>query len=424
MTPVRPSLAVRRHSANGVLPSSGRRLGSVSEFQLNQSGTDMQADRLWPRPALSRKGLLDLKVGATLVELLVVVLISVFIGGVALIIYRANVSYYLKADARLEQSQNLRSAMYSIARDVRMAGNGLVLLGPQVSLIQAYVPGQETLVGGKSVRSDTPGWFRHADIDSSDSSDQWGIRAIFGVDGGEDEPDTITVFRAEVESGAAVGQVDSGGYSPLSDPEKINLKASFPNGMLRNNDILAIVNGSQAALFEVNPGSAEPGQPLPSSQTIPIKLNGRFTPPGNSVLSFPAGSTVYNLRDVVLVTYYVDQENNVLLADYHDVSLDDPNNAATGAVVVANNIEDLQIFYYYEPTPVNLTVLNTDPIISSGALQSARVTAVAIGLTARSSYGEFRDKSQKRPALFNHKEGSKTDNNVRASLTEVIFLRN
>ncbi len=60
-----------------------------------------------------------LRPGMTLIELMIVLLVSIIILGAAFSLYQVNARYYVAQDALLEQQQNLRAALYSIARDVR-----------------------------------------------------------------------------------------------------------------------------------------------------------------------------------------------------------------------------------------------------------------------------------------------------------------
>lgn len=364
------------------------------------------------------------KPGVTLIELLIVILISVIVVGAAITAYKVNITYYLKTDALLTRNQNLRTAMYAITRDVRMAGNSLILMGPRIKMIHAYVPGQEVLdISGKPVRSNVAGWFKHADISSSAPADEFGARAVFGVDGGENDPDTLTIFRAEVEYGAPLGQISATVAS--SDTVEIILKSAFPDGMLRANDMVVLVDGETATLLETSGGMLEPGTAIPSATSFSVKLKGRFTPPDASAINFTEGASIYNLRDVIMVTYYIDQQNNRLMADYHDVNVTDPVSGQPSPVVVADNIEDMQIFYFYNTQAVDLKNTGNSPNISSAALQTNRVRTVAIGLTACSDYGSAADgKNQKRPALFNHKEGTIIDRKYRSTMIELVYLRN
>jgi hypothetical protein len=351
----------------------------------------------------------------------VVVLIATLAVTTAFTLYRVTAGHYVKEDARLEQNQNLRVALQTLARDVRMAGNGLALLGPQVQLIQAYVPGLEKLSSsGAAERKTTPGWFAHADISPAAASGETGIRAIFGVDGGADHPDTLTIFRAEVESGHPIGRL-AADYEPgPTSAGRLLLKEPYPDEILRDHDIIALVNGTEAVILEIGDLPAAP------AANLPINLGGRFTSPLGPPRVFPQGSHVYNLRDATLATYYVDQPKNNLMVDYHDVTLADPDDPSLkGPVTVASDIEDLQVFYYYDQEEVDPSRVGGTPDLSSAALKSGRrVRAVALALTARSARGDGQGARYRSPTLFNHAAGGSADDHPRTILTETIFLRN
>ncbi len=378
--------------------------------------------------------------GLTLVELLVVTVISMIVVAVLFTLHRVTASYYVREDARLEQMQNLRVALYTIARDVRMAGSSSKLLGPLVNSVNIYVPGQETLSGGKSTMDPTPGWYTPAAASAVP-----GALPIFGIDGGSTDPDTLTLFRAEPESVAPVGSLSS----QWSSKNKLNLVKSVPKGSLDDGDIIVIVNvNNQAVLLEVgddaNDDVIDPDNP---GNEIPLRTAGRFSPNSlPSFVTFPEGSYVYNLRDAVFVTYYLDETNHNLMADYHDNTIKGDVTASgtsypTGTVIVATNIDDFQVFYYW--TDTNKNVLNgpvasdtndltMDPdtafpvptSLSFSTPPDRWVCAVVLGLVARSPRPEENMKDLTRPALFNRAAGTVEDRYPRLVLTETIDLRN
>jgi prepilin-type N-terminal cleavage/methylation domain-containing protein len=391
----------------------------------------------------------SLKSGLTLVELLVVIVISLIVSGVAFSVYRLNASYYYREDAYLQQYQNLRVALYTISRDVRMAGNGFSVLGPSLKQIQVYTPTMERATCGSPATTTVFGydWFRHSNYTSyvppdtciADPSapgcsgggsvpcsvnpaDTPGVRAIFGIDGGEYDSDSITIFRSEIESGELLGKLTAvSGNKITITPEAETSDKNFEKAILPG-DILALVNGENAVVLEVA------GDYIDGDTEIPIKTGGRFTP--NSLTSIPylSGSFIYNFRDVTFVTYYVDQEKNQLMADYHDRTKIDDGGAdrsddPTGrrSFAVAYNVEDLQIYYFFDD--VNMVLVATDPAISTARLDDQRIRAVAIGITSRSPYGEGA-RNKFRPALFNRRAGTDRDDRVRSTLVQTIYLRN
>jgi hypothetical protein len=156
---------------------------------------------------------------------------------------------------------------------------------------------------------------------------------------------------------------------------------------------------------------------------IPVKTNGRYTyqgpPPGFELL----GSSVFNLRDVSVVTFFVDDETSTLMGHYYDNSLGDPQFAGQ-ARPVAGNIEDLEIQYFFNNDQANLGRTGETPFISSERLDIDQVRAVAVGLTAGSGLDTRSPRNQYRPGLFNRAPGTDPDSRRRASLAELVVLRN
>jgi hypothetical protein len=254
------------------------------------------------------------------------------------------------------------------------------------------------------------------------------------MDGGEDGPDTLSIFRAELESGAPLGRLSTG-YDYSGD---LDLADEYHVDILSEGDILALVQGDRAALIEAGPLVAD-------KRKVLVNYNGRFTPPSGTGSSFPAGTVVFNLRDVVFVTYFIascdDPEekfigpcsggsNNpnqpCLWADYHDIGLD-----ADGLVRMASNIEDFQVFYYFNNDDVDPTALGNDPGMSSRALDVRspglkRVKAVGLGMIARSFRPDREAAPSPCPDLFNRKAKGEAvrDQYPRNSLAEIVYLRN
>jgi hypothetical protein len=290
-----------------------------------------------------------------------------------------------------------------------MAGNGFSVLSTDLKLIETFVPTMETSTAGIGPTNTLLGdaWFVH-----SDSPGVVGTRAIFGVDGGSEHSDSITIFRAEIESGNKLGNVVG-----ITGDSRIRLDEPAPTESIQVGDIIVLGNGSRAVIFEVD-SSFTPG-----SEEIPIKKLGRFTP-NNLSFSFPfAGSYLFNFRDVTFVTYYIDEGKNQLMADYHDKGKTGYDDLSRQSFVVAYNVEDLQVYYFYGADTVDLSVINTNPDISSTKLNNENIKAVVIGMTSRSPYGDG-TYNKVRPALFNRASGSNKDDHFRTMLTQTIYLRN
>jgi prepilin-type N-terminal cleavage/methylation domain-containing protein len=355
--------------------------------------------------------------GFSLVELLVVILISVIVTGVVFSVYRLNASFYLREDSYLQQYQNLRVALYTVARDARMAGNGMSLFGPTLELVQLYSPSLEVQHAGSPptvmTPFSTPVPFRHSDAPSTP-----GARAIFGVDGGATSSDTLTIFRGEVETVNPLGLVRE---HTVGD-SKVRSDEALPPESIKVGDIVAIGDATQCHLAEVGelPKDADG-----SLRTIVFKRGGRYARDSTPVIPGVdlTGSFIFNFRNAVLVTYWVDEENLRLMADWHDVSRDNHDDPDRASSIVAYNIEDLQVYYFFDTDAVDNNLLSADPDISSVILADKRVKAVTVGLVSRSPRGVGLARHG-RPELFNRAAGPKTDNTPRSVLVETVYLRN
>ena len=236
------------------------------------------------------------------------------------------------------------------------------------------------------------------------------------MDGGKHLPDTLTVLRASAESGTPIASVVD--YD--SRRELLILDRAVPREAVREGDILAIATADGAYLAEAGP--------LPSGPAdfLTLKKGGRFTNTSSPVIPQEVdapGASVHNFRDVTFVTYYVDMVTERLMADYHDVGRAYYDDKDRKSSVVANHIEDLQLYYFFETDKVDPALNSADPVISSNRLNRDRVKAVSVGLVSRSPYGKGKPVIT-RPALFNRLEGTARDNRPRDVLVETVFVRN
>ena len=344
--------------------------------------------------------------GLTLVELLIVLVISVLVLGAAVTLYQINARVYVQQDSMLEQNQNLRVGMYTAARDVRMAGNSFPLLGLDITHIQ--VAGTD----GK--------WFKYP------GASKYGVRGIYGVDGGAGGTDSLTIFRADVESGSPVGQL-AADANPNNSLNSLTLQDIFKYNTLQPGDIIALVNGNQAAILQVstNPDHfpKKDGSGAVSGETNIIQLGKtRFAPkesiPGFS--GFPVGAYVYNLRDVTFVTYSVDDNYN-LVADYHDSRVTDFDSGES--VIVATNIEDFQVRYIFNGEEIG-PLEGADFFDENRLSSDSWVVAVNLAMVARSAMDDGSRKNRPPQLLFNHAYTGGGDGYQRRVLTETVFLRN
>jgi hypothetical protein len=356
-----------------------------------------------------------------MIELLVALGLGIVVSGMAFSVYRLNSSYYFLNESNQQMNQNLRAALSTIVRDLRMAGNGIYVLNPTIKLVQAYVPSkQRILSNGRPGIDPTDGWFAHADAITSDRTT--GVRPIFGMDGLGEHSDTVTTFRTDIEFSTSLGQVVN------LTSTKITLKEPINKERARAGELLALTNNGHAMLFEVDETATS------DTAEIKIKSDGRFTNPAgppydsflyrDSLFSLPfVDAELYNVRDAYIVTYYVDEETNRLMAAFHDQARRAYDLPASKSVVVADNIEDLQLYYFFDNDDVNNELVSSNPIINSKLLDTNAVKAVTIGLTAIASYGDAR-RTKFRPALFNRLAGATRDDRRRETIQQTIFLRN
>ncbi|MDR2442882.1 MAG: PilW family protein [Deltaproteobacteria bacterium] len=319
-------------------------------------------------------------------------------------IYQTNSRYYYRQQSILEQEQNLRAALYIMSRDVRMAGDGLIVMG--VDKVQAYVPNAMSSGGS---------WFIYDDADITD----YGIRPIFGGNSATG-PDTLTIFRTAVESSVSFAHLAS---SFTSSANKIFLSSPIQTHTVAKGDVIGLAYGRDALLLSVEDMSA------PGATPAEITLGERFKPGGNfpEGLSFPEGTYVYNLRDVFMTTYWVDTAKSNLMARYHhlgnlDVSAGLFNYDEASSVIVAPGIEDLQVRYVLtdeEPGPgsegLTLALLEST---------KSRVRQVHLGLVSRSGYRQPGNNSYMPVTLFDHSASPSPDGYLRQVMTQMVNLRN
>ena len=338
----------------------------------------------------------------TLVELLVAMVLMIIVAGAALIYFRTTAENETRQQENLEQLQNLRAAFNTVIRDARMAGNGLAILG--TPLIQVYVPATDP-----SGAQEASGWFKYKGVD------RYGARAIYGTDSGSDlnKSDTLTIFRSDIEVVNPIGRLGAA-YTPFTD-SSLTLKESVTEGKdLASGDIIALSTGTVAIILQAKLSGA----------TSTLTIDDRFKP-GEALkepagYSFPAGTVVYNLKDVSFVTYYLDNDNLRLMANYHDMLKD---GVTLNTATVASNIEDFQVNYYVAPPttpdPAPVTSLTWADLSPNG---NNWVNAVRIGMVSRSATS--RNQGSGQPVdLMGHK-ASEATGFARRIMVENIQLRN
>ena len=355
----------------------------------------------------------QMKSGVTLVELLVVMVVMVIVVSAALSLFHMASRHEARQQEMVIQLQNLRAALYTVGRDARMAGSGMTLAG--ASNYHIFVGG--ALADPETQEGD--GWFAYA------GEDEARVVRVMGTDSGSLTPtgsetandptraDTLTILRFDVETPTEVGRL-SGPFTPGGD-NQINLRANVVEGEdIDDGDMVAVANGNIAVIVQARLAS-------PGGSVGFLRIGDRFRPdatlPAN--YSFPDGSYVYNLRDVVFVTYYVDTANNRLMANYHDATISDQDAedpANPHLVTIAENIEDFQVQYFLEGNAVPVSAADIDI--------NSPVVALRLAMVSRArGFSDIGAEDTGSVEIFDHKV---TDEKgfSRRILFETIQLRN
>lgn len=359
------------------------------------------------------------KRGVTLIELMVAALIMIVVTSAALSLFRVAATHEKRQQEVITQTQNLRAALYAVSRDIRMAGNGLPMLGARY--IHIYV---DPSLANKDIQRESRGWFTYAKTGTGENPH--GIWPVFGTNSNTDrtKSDSLTIFRAELESTFPLGRLDQPFTPGTSD--KLVLKSSDKKVIydehFTNGEMLGIASGTTAVIVQGSVTNAKKGDEVTS-----FGLGTRFKPAENlpDGFTFPAGSFVYNLRDVTFVTYYVDTTNHRLMADYHDATVvdedaDDANKKHL--VTVADNIEDFQVAYFFFPPGGGELVQDAD--INWDLLDAGNVVqAVQLAMVSRSRNASLLNPNGEAVEIMGHKVQDEKGFS-RQVLSEVITLRN
>ncbi|MDR2140405.1 MAG: PilW family protein [Deltaproteobacteria bacterium] len=341
--------------------------------------------------------------GLTLVELLTVMLLGAILLSMALLIYITTSRSYIRQDSLVEQMLNLRSAMAFITRDLRMAGNGFSLLEL----------GQDNrlLIYTKDIEGKPNGWFRY-----DPAVPDFGVQPIW-FEGNTDGPDKLTVVYLAPEFSAPLGRLSSSysaGDSYLSLVESSTLEYPVaeisPNEILAVQDQVAVVSTDKRALILEAKSNASD---LTKIEVVPTP-----TPFQSSYLkgssNFPAGSLVYNVRQVHVHSFRVDPDNDSLVMD----SLQESKQP------LAEGIEDLQVaFAVAKSNPAvedNLVQALTGYDLSDPGriLKVARVILVSRSLTEDPYHNTY----PRIKALDHNPTGA--DAYRRRALEAIVSLRN
>lgn len=365
------------------------------------------------RGLTAQSGVAVLWRGFTLVELLVAMLIMVIVTTVAMSVFNLSARHEVRQQDILEQMQNLRAAMYAVARDARMAGNGLAAVG--LPLVQIYINQDETIINANIQDCSVSKWFRYQGATFD------GVIAIFGRDSGAAyQSDILTIFRTEIENINPIGTISDafrpGDSSAIGQVLVLKDSVTFGNS-IADGDMIIVADGSRAVLL----------QATGTGVTNTIRLGNRFRPaaPMPDNYTFDVGASIYNVRDVSFVSYYVDTAANRLLANYHDQTIVDHGSdyGNQSLVTVADNIEDFQVQYFTRRPFSNVmgpvSSLNAQELAGGVEWAESIVFAMTAISRAASGFG-----GEHVPKALGHSMGHSNDKHSRRVMTQRIQLRN
>lgn len=310
-----------------------------------------------------------------MVELMVAMVVASIVMTVMFTIFRTSTDSWNTQEEVTNMQQNLRVAMAWVSRDIRMAGCGMNLFSDMVEHIEVY----DGATAG--------GWvlLRPITITNSDAG-----------------PDSIDIMYGDINSGEYDATIREG-MPDASSELKVDSTDEF-----EVDDFVVVSNGLNAALFVVS-----------AVQPASLKLQHNpaqspFNPPA-AFKNFPNGggyehgSRLYNFKNFRWLTYYIDQtdpEHPMLMVDDHK---------GGGAQVVAEDIEDMQFYYFMKDgTETN------DPTGNEEDIRAVRVSFVA-----RTSKQDKNARTAFSPmSLEDHVVAATFDGYRRAPLQSVIQLRN
>ena len=317
------------------------------------------------------------KSGFTLVELLVAMAMALMVLSIMFTMFRTSNRSYILQDRVAEMQQNLRVAMYTISRDVRMAGCGLNLL--------------DSLVEGLGIQVfDGAGWTMLQGITATNSSTG---------------PDSIQIFYGDVQSGNYDATITAG-MPDASAELNVDTVANF-----QIDDMVVVTDGSTACLFVV---SAIQGAALKLQHNPAQSI---FNPPA-AFKAFPfgggydAGSRLFNFGNGKWVNYFIDSttdpDHPTLKVDFLD---------GLGEQIVADNIEDIQFSYFLDGValPVDDPTGQEDDIVAVRINIVARVDREDMDVTSWFKPLDLEDHVHTAPP---------TDGYQRRVLSTVVKVRN
>ena len=342
------------------------------------------------------------KKAMTLVELLVAMLVGLIVFSVVIMVYFSSVNNHVRQEQILEQMQNLRVGLHSMAVDARMAGSGFDLLGSgALNRVQFY----DEKAGA---------WFKY------ENDSDYGAWPVYGRDGEADGADSVTFCWLAPEFGAPIATLletlDSGTTVLRTRPGISGDLEDNKDIVFNQGDKWAVVNPEGAVIiveYDGDKGNDSPNFSIKALPTLPVS---------SDFPDFPVGSRIYNVRTVRLVTYFIEDGN--LMANLHGQDYGDAD--AAGAVVEAPGFEDLQVVYFTRGTDTNLwTAGLSDPSTVINDPTNNPIWALQLSAVHRAPDRDPYNSAHKPEQLYNHTVvGTAADGHPRRILSETISLRN
>lgn len=364
------------------------------------------------------------RAGFTMVELLV----SMGVGAIvlmAMVMFFLNTNRsYLNQDEMIVMNQNLRLAMDSISRDVRMAGSGMGLFGNEVNRV--YISYNKSVAGAyqpkcyPSATGPNPG---------KASDGKYGIVPVDSCDGEIDGTDGISLLGFMPFMGSPLGATDGyTGHDPIEGLgwnkdmlDDFRIKTAQPLAIA----VLVEDSGDYKPRIFVTSGLASTSESGTNYNfSLPVASSGALQSIYNTgayAQGGPYGSVNYYtfvMGDFFWLHYFIDRTETTnpkltLWARHTGV-------AGQEEMVVANAIEDLQFKYMVDDDPTAYDSLSDNAI----DLDKNRVTAVKVALVARTERPSATGGRFSPVQVYNHTTVGPVDSYRRQALETVVYLRN
>ncbi|WP_334190343.1 PilW family protein [Noviherbaspirillum sp.] len=287
-------------------------------------------------------------IGFTLIEVMVGLAIGMIAALVMTQVFAISESQKRTTTTGSDAQTNGSIGIYTIERDVRIAGYGFNAVGALGCTINANYDGDDTTF------QLTP------------------ITITQGVGG---LPDSITVMYSSKSTFSAPARIITN-----HPPQATNMFLNTTLGMEENDLVVAFETGKDCTLLQIT-GIPNGNVQIHHQNTSP------WNPPGGQNIfpkpdGYRAGASLFNLGGLVRKTYSIDANSNLVLGDFR---------SATNTVdvqVLAPSIVNLQAQYGIDMNGVDDGIVDTwSDVIPPGAALN-RVYAIRLALVARSGLVE------------------------------------